>query len=57
MKKEDLLEHLRAAKSAHLKWVQKAKLLINGVEVEQGAIPVDSTECNFVNGFIAMGRF
>jgi len=31
MKKEETLEHLRAAKAAHIKWVQKAKFLINGV--------------------------
>lgn len=56
MKKEDVLEHLRAAKSAHIKWVQKAKLLINGVEIEQGAIPVDSTECNFGKWFYSDGQ-
>jgi hypothetical protein len=56
MKKEEVLEHLRAAKSAHIKWVQKAKLLINGVDIEQDAIPVDSTECKFGKWFYSDGQ-
>lgn len=56
MKKEEVLEHLRAAKSAHIKWVQKAKLLINGVDVEKDAIPVDSTECKFGKWFYSDGQ-
>ena len=51
MKKEDILEHLRAAKTAHIKWVQRAKLLINGVNIEKESIPVDYTECKFGKWF------
>jgi len=56
MKKEDVLGHLRSAKSAHIKWVQKAKLLINGLDVKENAIPVDSTECNFGKWFYSDGQ-
>jgi len=56
MTKEEVLEHLRSAKSAHIKWVQKAKLLINGIDVEESAIPVDSTECNFGKWFYGDGQ-
>jgi hypothetical protein len=56
MKKEDILTHLRAAKSAHIKWVQKAKLLINGVNIEKSSIPVDATECNFGKWFYSDGQ-
>jgi hypothetical protein len=56
MEKEQIVEHLRAAKSAHIKWVQKAKLLINGIEVEKDAIPVDSTECKFGKWFYSDGQ-
>ena len=56
MKKEDVLGHLRTAKSAHVKWIQKAKLLINGVEVNEEAIPVDSTECKFGKWFYGDGQ-
>jgi mevalonate kinase len=56
MKKEDVLGHLRAAKAAHIKWVQKAKLLINGVDIKEDAIPVDSTECKFGQWFYSDGQ-
>jgi len=56
MKKEEVINHLRAAKSAHIKWVQKAKLLINGVDVKEDAIPVDSTECKFGTWFYSDGQ-
>ena len=56
MKKQEVVGHLRAAKSAHIKWVQKAKLLISGIEIEQGAIPVDSTECKFGKWFYSDGQ-
>jgi len=51
MDKEHILGHLRAAKTAHIKWVQKAKLLINGVDIKEDSIPVDSTECKFGKWF------
>jgi hypothetical protein len=56
MTKEEILTHLRAAKSAHIKWVQKAKMLINGIEVEKDAIPVNSTECKFGQWFYGDGQ-
>ncbi|QFR48206.1 hypothetical protein FJR48_00085 [Sulfurimonas lithotrophica] len=56
MDKEEIIEHLRAAKTAHIKWVQKAKLLINGIEIEKDAIPVNSTECKFGKWFYSDGQ-
>ena len=56
MEKDHIIEHLRAAKTAHIKWVQKAKLLINGIEVEKDAIPVNSTECKFGKWFYSDGQ-
>lgn len=56
MTKEEVLEQLRSAKSAHIKWVQKAKLLINGIDIEESAIPVDSTECAFGKWFYSDGQ-
>ena len=56
MDKEHIIEHLRAAKAAHIKWVQKAKLLISGLEVQEDAIPVDSTECKFGKWFYGDGQ-
>ena len=56
MEKEHVIEHLRAAKAAHVKWVQKAKLLINGVDINEGTIPVDATECKFGKWFYCDGQ-
>jgi hypothetical protein len=56
MEKEEVVNHLRAAKAAHIKWVQKAKLLINGLHIEEGAIPIDSTECKFGKWFYSDGQ-
>jgi len=56
MEKEHVLEHVRAAKAAHIKWVQKAKLLINGLDIDENAIPVDSTECKFGKWFYSDGQ-
>lgn len=56
MNKEHIIEHLRMAKAAHIKWVQKAKLLISGLEVEEDAIPVNSTECKFGKWFYGDGQ-
>jgi len=56
MEKDEVVSHLRAAKAAHIKWVQKAKLLINGLDIEEGAIPIDSTECKFGKWFYSDGQ-
>ena len=56
MKKEDVVGHLRAAKTAHIKWVQKAKLLVSGLDINEDAIPVDSTECKFGKWFYSDGQ-
>lgn len=56
MSKEHVLEHLRAAKASHVKWVQRAKKLISGIEIQEEAIPVDSTACEFGTWFYSDGQ-
>ncbi len=51
MDKNVILEQLRAAKAAHINWVQRAKMLISGFKVEEDAIPVNSTQCQFGKWF------
>lgn len=51
MDKDQVLEQLRAAKAAHTSWVQKAKLLIEGIDIDKSSIPVNSTECKFGQWF------
>lgn len=47
MNKNEILEKLRAAKTSHVNWVQKAKMLIEGIDINKDSIPVNATECNF----------
>jgi hypothetical protein len=56
MNKADILGHLRAAKAAHINWVQRAKLLISGFDVNEESIPVNSTECKFGQWFYGEGQ-
>jgi hypothetical protein len=51
MEKEVVLTQLRAAKAAHISWVQKAKFLIEGIDIDKNSIPVNSTECKFGKWF------
>jgi hypothetical protein len=51
MKKSEILSQLRAAKSAHINWVQKAKMLIGGFKIDEKSIPINSTECQFGKWF------
>ena len=56
MKKSDVLEQLRLAKTAHIRWVQRAKLLISGFAIEEDAIPVNCTDCHFGQWFYSDGQ-
>ena len=51
MKKNEVLDQLRAAKAAHINWVQRAKMLIAGFKIGEESIPVNSTECKFGQWF------
>ncbi len=51
MEKHTILDQLRAAKAAHINWVQRAKMLISGFKMEEDAIPVNSTQCQFGKWF------
>jgi len=56
MDKEATLSELGAAKKAHIKWVNRARSLIEGIPVEKDAIPMDSTECQFGTWFYGEGQ-
>jgi len=56
MNKEDILKHLREAKASHINWVQHAKLLVSGFDIDKESIPVSSTECSFGKWFYSDGQ-
>ena len=56
MKKEEILKHLRNAKQSHVRWVQNAKLLIKGIDINEEAIPISYTDCKFGKWFYSDGQ-
>ncbi len=56
MKKIDVLQNIRAAKRAHTEWVEKAKSLVNGLEVKKEQIPLEVTTCSFGKWFYGDGQ-
>ena len=47
MHKKKIIENLRAAKSAHIKWRSYAQALVAGIPVDDSKIPVIHTDCRF----------
>ena len=56
LNKQEVLEHLRNAKKAHVKWVQRAEALIEGQPVQKEQLPVDCRECAFGQWFYVEGQ-
>jgi len=56
MKKTEILDELRSAKAAHVNWMQRAKLLIEGLDISEDSIPVNSTECHFGKWFYSTAQ-
>lgn len=56
MDKTITLQSLSDAKKAHVKWVQRAKLLIEGLPIDEGAIPLSYTDCKFGEWFYSDGQ-
>ena len=50
------MELLGEAKKAHIKWTQRAKLLIEGLPIDESAIPLSSTDCAFGMWFYGEGQ-
>jgi hypothetical protein len=56
MQKTEILQHLKDAKEAHLKWVHRAKLLVSGIDVKENSIPVEYTDCHFGQWYYGDGQ-
>ena len=56
MAKSDVLLQLRNAKKAHIKWVQRAHVLVEGLTIDKDAIPMQSTDCVFGEWFYGEGQ-
>ena len=56
MEKVDILKNIRAARRAHVIWVDRAKALVNGLEITKDQIPLEVTSCDFGKWFYCEGQ-
>jgi hypothetical protein len=56
MEKIEVLKSIRAGRRAHTEWVDKAKSLVNGLEVKKEQIPLEVTACSFGKWFYCDGQ-
>jgi len=56
MKKNEIVQKIRLARLAHVKWVQRAKSLVNGVPIKEEDIPLTSDACEFGKWFYTDGQ-
>jgi len=57
MKKNEILTNIRSARIEHIKWVERAKALVQGTyEIKEEHIPVEVTACNFSQWFYGSGQ-
>lgn len=47
MLRETTYTKIRYARASYIRWVRRAKHLIEGLRVSEDMIPVDSTSCEF----------
>ena len=56
MEKSDVLRSIRSARRVHVIWVDRAKALVNGLEIRKEQIPLEVTECEFGKWFYSDGQ-
>ncbi len=56
MKKEEIVQKMRLARLAHVKWVQRAKSLVNGLPIKEEDIPLTPDSCEFGKWFYSDGQ-
>lgn len=56
MDKKQVITHLRAAKSAHIKWRSYAQAIVAGLPVNENQVPVIHTDCAFGKWYYGSGQ-
>ena len=54
--KKEVLKSIRSARREHVKWVYKAKKLVNGLDISKEEIPLKVTACEFGKWFYCDGQ-
>jgi hypothetical protein len=56
MTKSEIVSKIRAARVAHIQWVQRAKSLVNGLPTNEEDIPLTPDSCSFGKWFYSDGQ-
>jgi hypothetical protein len=56
MDKKQVVTHLRAAKSAHIKWRSYAQAIVAGLPISEDQVPVIHTDCAFGKWYYGPGQ-
>ena len=56
MDKKEIINRLRAAKSAHIKWRTYAQAILSGLEIDDDKVPVLHTDCAFGKWYYGSGQ-
>ncbi|MEW6647935.1 MAG: CZB domain-containing protein [Pseudomonadota bacterium] len=56
MDKKQVITHLRAAKSAHIKWRSYAQAIVAGLPINEDQVPVIHTDCAFGKWYYGPGQ-
>lgn len=56
MDKKQVISHLRAAKSAHIKWRSYAQAIVAGLPINEEQVPVIHTDCAFGKWYYGPGQ-
>ena len=54
--KADILNHIRGAKAAHLRWKAHATAMVEGLPLEEGQVPILHTDCAFGKWYYGSGQ-
>jgi len=56
MEKKAVINQLRKAKSAHIRWRSYAQALVSGIPMDEGKVPVIHTDCEFGRWYFGEGQ-
>lgn len=54
--KAEILNHIRGAKAAHLRWKAHATAMVEGLPLEEGQVPILHTDCAFGKWYYGSGQ-
>lgn len=56
MKKKEVINQLRKAKTAHIRWRSYAQALVSGITLDEERVPIVHTDCEFGRWYYGAGQ-